>query len=91
VELAKQPAPLRGDRLERISARIHGADEAAHYDGRGICYLEFGYQQVAKVDVTFPSGQAPRGALEGPSPARVASKADFGSSRVQLWFGRSWP
>jgi sulfide:quinone oxidoreductase len=74
-----------------ISARIRGAGETAHYDGRGICYLEFGHQQVAKVDVTFLSGQAPRGALEGPSPALAAEKADFGSSRVQRWFGRTWP
>jgi sulfide:quinone oxidoreductase len=74
-----------------ISARIRGADQATHYDGRGICYLEFGHQQVAKVDVTFLSGQAPRGALEGPSPALAAEKADFGSSRVQRWFARTWP
>ncbi len=74
-----------------ISALIRGAGESAHYDGRGICYLEFGHNQVAKVDVTFVSGQAPRGRLEGPSPALVADKADFGSSRVQRWFGRTWP
>ena len=29
------------------------------YDGHGICYLEFGDGQVAKVDVTFESGQRP--------------------------------
>ncbi len=74
-----------------ISARIRGAGEAAHYDGHGVCYLEFGHEQVAKVDVTFLSGAAPRGALEGPSPALAAEKADFGSSRVQRWFGRTWP
>jgi sulfide:quinone oxidoreductase len=73
-----------------ISALIRGANESARYEGRGICYLEFGYNQVAKVDVTFVSGQAPRGTLEGPSPALVADKADFGSSRVQRWFGRTW-
>jgi sulfide:quinone oxidoreductase len=74
-----------------ISALVRGAGESAHYDGRGICYLEFGHNQVAKVDVMFVSGQAPRGTLEGPSPALVADKADFGSSRVQRWFGRTWP
>ena len=74
-----------------ISALIRGAGESAHYDGRGICYLEFGHNQVAKVDVTFVSGQPPRGRLEGPSPALVADKADFGSSRVQRWFGRTSP
>ena len=45
---------------------------------------------MAKVDVTFLSGQMPSGILEGPSPALVADKAEFGSSRVQRWFGRTW-
>jgi len=74
-----------------ISAFIRGVGESAHYDGRGICYLEFGRNQVAKVDVTFVSGQAPHGNLEGPSPALAADKAEFGSSRVQRWFDRTWP
>ena len=74
-----------------ISTRIRGAGVPAHYDGRGICYLEFGDRQVAKVDVTFLSGRAPQGALEGPSPALTEEKANFGSSRVQRWFGRTWP
>jgi sulfide:quinone oxidoreductase len=74
-----------------IRARIRGADESGHYDGRGICYLEFGNNEVAKVDVTFASGRAPRGTLEGPSLALAADKADFGSTRVQRWFGRTWP
>jgi sulfide:quinone oxidoreductase len=74
-----------------IIAGIRGAGDVTHYDGRGICYLEFGHHQVAKVDVTFLSGQAPQGALEGPSPTFAAEKADFGTSRVQRWFGRTWP
>lgn len=39
-----------------ISALIRGAGESARYDGRGVCYLEFGHNQVAKVDVMFVSG-----------------------------------
>jgi sulfide:quinone oxidoreductase len=74
-----------------ISARIRGVSASSHYDGRGICYLEFGGDQVAKVDVAFLSGQPPQGALEGPSPMLAAEKAEFGSSRVQRWFGRTWP
>jgi len=73
-----------------ISARIRGVVSDAHYDGHGICYLEFGDDQVAKVDVTFTSGAAPRGALEGPSPALASEKGTFGSSRVQRWFNRTW-
>ena len=73
-----------------ISATIRGATEAAQYDGRGMCYLEFGRNQVARVDVTFLSGAAPVGALEGPSQALAADKIEFGSSRIQRWFGRTW-
>ena len=76
---------------DRISALVRGAGESATYDGHGICYLEFGHDQVAKVDVTFLGGQAPSGKLEGPSPALAADKSNFGSSRVQRWFGRTWP
>ncbi len=76
---------------DRIGALIRGVGEPAAYDGRGICYLEFGDSQVAKVDVTFLAGQAPRGVLEGPSPALATEKTQFGSSRVQRWFGRAWP
>ena len=74
----------------RIAARIRGDAESAEYDGRGICYLEFGHDQVAKVDVTFLSGQAPQGRLEGPSQMLAADKVEFGTSRVRRWFGREW-
>ena len=67
-----------------------GRRRVREYDGRGICYLEFGHDQVAKVDVTFVSGQAPRGGLEGPSRVLVADKVEFGTSRVRRWFGREW-
>ncbi len=76
---------------DRITATIRGAGVSTAYDGRGICYLEFGHNQVAKVDVTFLGGQAPRGTLEGPSPTLAAEKTEFGSSRVQRWFTRTWP
>ena len=76
---------------DRIAATIRGAGEPTTYDGRGICYLEFGHDQVAKVDVTFLGGQAPRGAIEGPSLALAVEKTEFGSSRVQRWFSRTWP
>jgi sulfide:quinone oxidoreductase len=76
---------------DRIAELLRGEDETANYDGRGMCYLEFGHQQVAKVDVTFLSGQAPVGDMEGPSAALHADKVEFGSTRIQRWFGRTWP
>ena len=63
----------------------------SEYDGRGICYLEFGQEQVAQVDVTFEPGQPPRGDFLGPSEELTADKREFGASRVQRWFGRTWP
>jgi sulfide:quinone oxidoreductase len=76
---------------DRIVARVRDEAEEAEYGGVGLCYLEFGHQQVAKVQVTFLPGQAPVGGLEGPSPELAEDKVEFGRSRVQRWFGRSWP
>jgi sulfide:quinone oxidoreductase len=73
-----------------ISARKRGTTSPVAYDGRGICYLEVGHDMVAKVDVTFTSGQSPVGGLEGPSAALAADKAAFGTERVRRWFGRTW-
>ncbi|HEX7520861.1 MAG TPA: NAD(P)/FAD-dependent oxidoreductase, partial [Acidimicrobiia bacterium] len=74
---------------DRIRAVIGGTAESAQYDGRGLCYLEFGHDQVARVDVTFQSGARPTGNFEGPSPALAADKVEFGASRIQRWFGRT--
>jgi sulfide:quinone oxidoreductase len=76
---------------DSIGARMRGESGSATYDGRGMCYLEFGHDQVAMVDVTFLSGQAPVGGLQGPSQALAADKVEFGTSRVRRWFGRTWP
>ena len=72
-----------------IIAGIRGSAAPATYDGHGVCYLEFGHDMVAKVDVTFLSGERPTGDLEGPSPELAADKIEFGSSRVERWFGSS--
>jgi sulfide:quinone oxidoreductase len=74
---------------EHIAALIRGTTSSAQYGGRGICYLEFGADQVAQVDVTF-FGDHRTGELVGPSAALVADKAEFGSSRIKRWFGHEW-
>jgi sulfide:quinone oxidoreductase len=76
---------------DAIVARARAGGDASHYDGRGICYLEFGNDQVAKVDVRFVMGQPPTGEFMPPSVEFAADKRDFGSSRIQRWFGRTWP
>jgi sulfide:quinone oxidoreductase len=73
---------------ERILAQVRGEAASREYDGHGMCYLEFGHDQVARVDVTFRTGEQPRGELEGPSQQLAAQKVDFGSTRIARWFGR---
>jgi sulfide:quinone oxidoreductase len=75
------------------AAIIAGASDqssATTYDGRGQCYLEFGHDEVAKVEVTFSPGAPPSGFFEAPSGDIAAQKSEFGSSRVRRWFGREW-
>ena len=74
---------------EHISALVRGTTTSAQYGGRGICYIEFGDEQVAKVDVTF-FGDQRSGELEGPGDDLRAEKSEFGASRVKRWFGREW-
>jgi sulfide:quinone oxidoreductase len=75
---------------EQIIARVRSGSTPATYDGRGTCYLEFGHDLVARVSVTFLSGAAPVGDLEGPSQAIAEDKGEFGTSRIRRWFGRTW-
>jgi sulfide:quinone oxidoreductase len=71
---------------QHIAARIRGTTASAQYGGRGICYLEFGNNEVAKVDVTF-FGDKRSGELIGPSRDGAVEKAEFGTSRIKRWFG----
>jgi sulfide:quinone oxidoreductase len=75
---------------DEIIARHRAGEEAATYGGRGICYIEFGHDEVALVDVTFLSGQAPTGQFDVPSLAHTADKREFGTARIRRWFGRDW-
>jgi sulfide:quinone oxidoreductase len=75
---------------DRIIAAVRGESSSAEYGGLGICYLEFGHDQVARVDVTFLSGQAPVGGFQDPSKQLADDKTEFGRSRVERWFGQRW-
>lgn len=74
---------------ERILAARRGA-EGPTYDGVGICFLEHGNGEVAKVQVTFRPGQAPFGTYEQPSSGLAEDKAQFGTSRIRRWFDQEW-
>jgi sulfide:quinone oxidoreductase len=72
---------------EQLIARIHSG-EAEGYDGTGTCYIEFGNDEVARVDVDFYATPGrPTGAFVPPSAETFAEKASFGSSRTARWFG----
>lgn len=71
-----------------IIAQLRGGTSPDAYKGQGSCYVEFGNNQVGRVDVDFLSGPKPTGTFQAPSEAFVAEKALFGSSRLQRWFGR---
>jgi sulfide:quinone oxidoreductase len=75
---------------DRIAARINGTSTTAEYDGRGLCYVEFGDETVARVEVTFRTGEMPSGTFDAPSEKWAADKTEFGRSRVERWFGRRW-
>ena len=71
-----------------IIAQLRGGPSPEAYKGAGSCYVEFGHDQVGRVDVDFLSGPKPTGTFQEPSEALVAEKANFGSSRLQRWFGQ---
>ena len=75
---------------ERLIAQARGVATSARYDGRGTCYVEFGAERVAKVDVTFLHGP-PSGLFEGPSADLAVDKVAFGTTRVAHWFGTRGP
>jgi sulfide:quinone oxidoreductase len=70
-----------------LKAQIREASTPPGYDGTGSCYIEFGGNEVARVDVDFFSTPGrPTGAFVAPSAATAAEKADFASSRRARWF-----
>jgi sulfide:quinone oxidoreductase len=73
---------------EAIAARLRDETPSSTYDGKGMCYLEFGKELVGRVTVTFLSGQPPVGDLDGPSAAIAKDKTEFGTSRIRRWFGQ---
>jgi sulfide:quinone oxidoreductase len=75
---------------DEIIARHRQRESTSQYGGRGICYVEFGAEQVGRVEVTFLTGERPSGQFDEPSTLYTADKAEFGSSRIRRWFGNDW-
>ena len=86
---ACSPRARRWSSPTPIIARARGERRRAEYDGRGICYLEFGNER---------GRQGRRGLRAGPAARRATSSrrrtpswptsATSAASRIQRWFGR---
>jgi sulfide:quinone oxidoreductase len=93
-DVASAPVPRAGVFAEtasravadHITARLHGTEFTAPYDGTGECYIEFGGGLVGKVDANFLGEAKPRAELVGPSLELAEEKRRFASTRYQRWF-----
>lgn len=72
---------------EAITAQINSGSSARTYDGNGVCYVEFGHRQVARVDITFADGQTPFGHFDTATESISAEKEEYGASRLRRWIG----
>lgn len=73
-----------------IIAHLRGEPAPPPYEGIGYCYLEFGHDQVGRINANVFGGPAPVGEFVRQSDVLAAEKLRFGSERVQRWFGRDW-
>ena len=95
-DLANTGAPKAGVFAEgaakavaaNISAAIRNQVGTAKNPGAGSCYIEFGANRIARVDVDFFSGPKPTGTFYEPSETLRADKKSFGSTRRARWFGK---
>jgi len=72
---------------QSLIANARGGEQPPPFNGRGICYIEFGAGRIGRVEVDFLSGPKPTGWFGAPSEALVEEKRRFGSSRRARWFG----
>ena len=77
----------RRGRHEPRSRGSADQEPTAKNPGAGSCYIEFGANRIARVDVDFFSGPKPTGVFHEPSEALRADKEQFGATRRARWFG----
>ena len=98
-DLANTGAPKAGVFAEGAAQRGRGEPQSprfaragadrARIPAPGSCYIEFGADRIARVDVDFFSGPKPTGTYYEPTEALRADKKDFGATRRARWFGLS--
>ena len=72
---------------QALIARITGGRQPAGFNGAGSCYVDFGRDQVGRVDVDFFSGASPTNLFNAPSVELSREKKGFGQTRRKQWFG----
>ena len=95
-DLANTGAPKAGVFAEgaartvatNVIAKLRNEEPTAKNPGSGSCYIEFGANRIARVDVDFFSGPKATGTFHEPSEALRIDKVKFGSTRRARWFGR---
>jgi sulfide:quinone oxidoreductase len=71
-----------------LIARLQDKEIPVTHKGTGSCYIEFGGDRIARIDVDFFSNpDGPVGAFHAPSVTLRADKEKFVSSRRARWFG----
>jgi sulfide:quinone oxidoreductase len=96
-DLASTGAPKAGVFAEgaaravaaNITALLRAQEPTAKNPGAGSCYIEFGANRIARVDVDFFSGPKPTGTFYAPSEELRADKHNFGATRRARWFGKA--
>ena len=71
---------------EDIAARVRGDDTDERFLGRGVCYIEFGGGEVARVNVDFLSGPEPKAPFTPPSEDLMREKYEYADDRRRTWF-----
>lgn len=72
-----------------LVGKIRGTGDSGTHEGKGSCYIEFGADRIARVDVDFLSGPKPTGTFQEPSALMRVEKERFGSTRRARWFGHT--
>ncbi len=83
---------------ERIAATVRGEDASSRYGGTASCFLEWGDDRVARVDVDFFGAPGPTARFQNPSReihaeklaprggGRRCTSAAFGADGLRRWF-----
>ncbi len=96
-DVTSAPVPRAGGIAEGEAAtvakvlisQLTDGSVAPPYDGASGCYVELGDDLVGRIDVDFLSYDTPVAKFSAPTAALSEEKRQWGSTRVDRWFGQS--